>query len=520
MWSRLTTGFKFFLILVVVGCAFGAWKVFGPQTSKTASKASTPTTKSSGGVLSKVTNVFSGGPDLTVAVNTWTGFAPLVYLNGGSLEPNKESVLYKKYGIKLRIKIMDVFDDCRNAYKSNEVNVVYCTFDALPVESGANSGMAELNSQGFLQVDWSRGGDLIVARKGINTVADFKGKSIAVAEGTASNTFLIKTLESNGLSMSDVKVVKVSDGIEAAKLFKAGATDIAVVWTPDDGDCLAAIPGSKVVVSTKVAAYVIADGLVARNEFIQSKHDMLVNFGTAWLETNAELNSNPSSRDAAAADFAKCFNVDLAFAQNGLRNVRLTTLGDNKNFFGLNSTYQGVTGEQMYSKMSIVYSGLHLTSSPLAWRSVSNTSIVEGINLTGSRNDAEADIKFSPATKALETKEAISNKKVTINFATNSYFLDDEAKSIIDREIVPIVKNFGGSRVRLEGNTDGVGNPASNQVLSLKRAQAVATYLVTEYGFDKYKFITVGNGSTKALNDGVTGASEAYRKTDFQLVIE
>jgi NitT/TauT family transport system substrate-binding protein len=441
-------------------------------------------------------------------------------MNGGSLEPNKESKLYKEYGIKLRVKIMDVFDDCRNAYKSNEVDVVYCTFDALPVEMGASSGMSELNSQGFLQVDWSRGGDLIVARKGINTVADFKGKSIAVAEGTASNTFLIKTLESNGLSMSDVKVVKVSDGIEAAKLFKAGAVDIAVVWTPDDGDCLAAIPGSKVVVSTKVAAYVIADGLVARKEFIESKRDMLVKFSTAWLETNAELNSNTSSRDAAASDFAKCFNVDLAFAQNGLRNIRLTTLGDNKNFFGLNSTYQGVTGEQMYSKMSIVYSGLRLTTSPLAWRSVSNTTIVEAINLTGSKNDAEADIKFSPVTKALETKEAISNKKVTINFETGLYNLTDDNKSIIDREFAQIAKNFGGARVRIEGNTDAVGNPTSNQELSLKRAKAVANYLSTEYGFDRNKFIVVGNGSKYALNDGVTGASEAYRRTDFQLVAE
>ena len=515
MWSRLQPWTKFFIFLVLVAGLAGLWKTYGPKSAPTAS-----TPAKSGGVLSKVANVFSSGPDLTIAVNTWTGFAPLVKMNGGSLEPNKESDLYKKYGIKLRVKIMDVFDDCRNAFKSNEVDVVYCTFDALPVESGSNSGMVELGAQGFLQVDWSRGGDLIVGRKGINTVADFKGKTVAVAEGTASNTFLIKTLESNGLSMSDIKLVKVSDGIEAAKLFKAGATDIAVVWTPDDGDCLAAIPGSKVVVSTKVAAYVIADGLVARKEFIEKNKEMLTKFSTAWLETNAELNSNTSAREQAASDFAKCFNVDLGFAQNGLRNVRLTTLGDNKNFFGLNSTYQGVTGEQMYSKMSIVYSGLRLTNSPLAWRSVSNTTIVEGINLTGSMNSAEADIKFTPVTEALKTKEAISNKKVTINFATASSALDDEAKSIIDREIVPIVKNFGGARVRLEGNTDGVGNPASNQILSLRRAQSVANYLTTEYGFDRNKFIVVGNGSEKALNDGVTGASEAYRKTDFQLVTE
>lgn len=518
MWSRLTTGFKFFLLLVIVLGGFGLYKAFGPKVTK-----STATAKSNSGVFSKVTNVFGGNnPDISLGVNTWTGFAPIVWLNGGSLEPNKESRLYKEYGIKLRIKILDVFDDCRNSFKSDEINVAYCTVDALPVEMGAQSGMTELGAQLFGQVDWSRGGDLIVVRKGINTVADLKGKTVAVAEGTASNTFLIKTLESNGLQMSDVKLVKVSDGIEAAKLFKAGTTDAAVVWTPDDGDCLAAQAGSKVLVSTKVAAYVIADGLLAKKTFIDENSEKLTKFLEAWLVANGELNTDPAKRDQASADFAKCFNVDKGFADNGLKNVRLATLGDNHNFFGLTSTYQGVTGEQLYSKMSIVYSGLNLTKSPLAWRGVSNTSIVEGIKLSPTgNNSAETEVKFTAATEAVKTKEAISNKKVSINFDTNSAVLDDDDKAIIDREFVSIAKSFAMARIRIEGNTDAVGgNSQGNQLLSEKRAQSVANYLSKEHGFDRNRFIVVGNGSSKAFADGVTGASEAYRMTEFQLVEE
>jgi len=516
MFSRLTTGFKFFLLLIVVGLVFSGIYLLKPKGTQ----SSTP--EKSGGVLSKVTNVFSSGPDVTLGVNTWTGFAPIVWMNGGSLEPNKESRLYKEYGIKLRVRILDVFDDSRNSFKSDEVNVVYCTVDALPVEMGAQSGMTELGAQLFGQVDWSRGGDLIVVRKGINTVADLKNKTIAVAEGTASNTFLIKTLESNGLQMSDIKLVKVSDGIEAAKLFKAGTTDAAVVWTPDDGDCLAAISGSKVLVSTKVAAYVIADGLISKKSFIDENKEMLTKFLKAWLVANGELNNDPSKRDQAASDFAKCFNVDKGFAENGLKNVRLTTFGDNQNFFGLTSTYQGVTGEQLYSKMSIVYSGLRLTTSPLAWRGVSNTTIVEGLGLSATgNNSAESEVKFTPVTEELKTKEAISNKKVTINFDTNSAVLDDDDKAIIDREFGQIAKSFAMARVRIEGNTDAVGgNSQGNQVLSERRAQSVANYLVKEHGFDRNKFIVIGNGSSKAFADGVTGASDAYRMTEFQLVEE
>lgn len=454
-------------------------------------------------------------------MNTWTGFAPVVYMNGGSLEPNKDSRFYTEYGIQVRIKIMDVFDDCRSAFKSGDLDVVYCTTDAFCTEMGSNSGMSQMEAQQFLMVDWSRGGDLIVVRKGINTVADLKNKTIAVAIPTASSTFLIKTLETNGMQMSDIKMVKVSDGIEAAKLFKAGTVDAAVVWTPDDLDCLAAQSGSKVLVSTKVAAYVIADGVVAKKAYITENNDLLVKFSTAWLTANAELNSDPTARSKAAQDFAKCFNVDLSFAENGLKNVRLTTYGDNLNFFGLNTSYQGMTGDQMYTKMSNIYSGLDLVKNPSPWRNVSTTSIIDGLGMTDSgSNAAEADIKFTKPTEDVAQKQEFSNKKVSINFETGSSTLDDDDKYVIDSEFVNIAKSFAAARVRIEGNCDAVGNVNTNQILSEKRAQAVAVYLAKEYGIDPNRFIVIGNGSKKAIIDGVSGPSEAYRMTEFQLVAE
>jgi NitT/TauT family transport system substrate-binding protein len=489
--------------------------VFKPNEKKTKSKTESSSPKKGG-----IGSLFNDNDHLTVIVNTWGGFAPLAYLNGGSLEPNPESRITKEYGIDLEIKICDIFDDSRNTFKSGNGDIVYATIDALPVEMGSGSTMTQYNAQTFLQVDWSRGGDLIVVTKGINTVANLKGKTVAVAEGTASNTFLIKTLESNGMTMNDVVLKKVTDGIEAAKLFKAGTVDAAVVWTPDDGDCLAAIPGSKVLVSTKSAQYIIADGLLASKEFIEENQELLIKFSTAWLTINGEINNSESAKREAALAFAKAFNVDEGFALNGIDKVRLTTLGDNKNFFGLNSQYVGVTGEQLYSKMSIIYSDLRLTSSPVAWRSVSNTSIVESLTLTGYAQDAEAAVKFTPATPEIKTKEAVSSKRVSINFATGAYILTDETKSIIDREFAGLAKDFAGFRVRVEGNTDAIGNAQMNLSLSFKRAQAVVDYLIKEYQFDPNRFIVQGNGSKQAINDGVLTANENYRRTDFQFVEE
>ena len=512
MWNRMTTGAKFFLILLIVG---GIATVFYCLNPDMFTKKQNSTSSTSSGIGSLFG---SKDADIILGVNTWSGFAPIVWMNNG-LEPNKNSRLYKEYGIKLRIKILDVFDDSRNNFKSGNLNTVYCTTDVLPIEMGSNSGMVEVGAEQFLQVDWSRGGDAIVVSKGIKTVADLKGKTISVAEGTASHSLLIKVLESNGLAMTDVKMKKVADGIESAKLYKAGVVDAAVVWSPDDLDCVEAISGTKVLINTKVATHIIADGILAKRDFINENKDLLIKFASAWLQANAEINKSDENAKAAAQSFSTSFNVDFNFAYNGIKNVRLTTLGDNKDFFGLNPGYLGITGEQLYSKMSIVYGDLGLAKSSVAWRSVSNTSIIESINLSDGQ-ESEGSVKFTPITNEIKIKEAIANKKVSINFETNSFLLSDEAKSTIDKEVVNIAKSFSRARLRIEGNTDAVGNVIYNKVLSLKRAKIVANYLVKEYKWDPNRFIVIGNGMDKALNDGVSGSNEFYRRTDFELIEE
>ena len=524
----MTSFAKFFIILLVMG-GIGAGLYFGGIFKPGEKKVTTKQTAYTATAPAKVVNTdgslskLKGKKDLTIIVNTWGGYAPLAYLNGGSVKPNPSSIISTKYGINLTIKICDVFDDSRNTFKTGNGDIVYATADALPVEMGAGSTMTQSEAQSWLQVDWSRGGDDIVVRKGINNVADLKGKTIAVAEGTASNSLLIKTLEANQMTMSDVVLKKVADGIEAAKLFKAGTTDAAVVWTPDDEDCVKAQPGSKILVGTKSAPFIIADVLLSTKTFISENTDLLARFGTAWLEANGQLNADPSSyRDKAAADFAKVFSVDQGFALNGIEKVRLTTYGDNLNFFGMNPTYIGVTGEQLYSKMSIKYSDLRLTSKPVAWRTVSNTTVLDAMAslLNAPNQDAESGIRFTAPSAETKSKAAISSKKLSINFATGSWVLSDDAKAIIDREFAGLAKDFAGYRIRVEGNTDATGNVGANQKLSEQRAQAVVNYLVNEYKFDSNRFIVRGNGSKEAINAGVTGSSETYRRTDFQFVNE
>ena len=113
---------------------------------------------------SKDLSLFDNGDVITVGTNTYAGFLPFMYLNNG-LEPNEDCILYKEYGLKLKIVIQDDFQAGRIAFKNGNIDIIYCTADALPVEMGENS---EISDARFFNIsNWSRGADALVVNKNI-----------------------------------------------------------------------------------------------------------------------------------------------------------------------------------------------------------------------------------------------------------------------------------------------------------------------------------------------------------------
>lgn len=514
------------IILVIAAIVFGLWYL-----GKSNSVNSGSSNSSSKGFLS---NVFGGSDKdvITLGTNTYAGFLPFMYLNGG-LDPNENSILYKQYGIKLKIVIQDDFQAGRAAFKNGDIDIIYCTADALPVEMSEGSDM---NDARFFNIsNWSRGADAIVVNKNIQTVGDLIGKVVACSEGTASHTLLLNTLETNGIGYDKVNMggnvdpkkvnVKiVGSGLEAASVFKAGACDAAVVFSPDDQDIVKTMSGSKVLVSTKQASNIICDGLIAKQSYLEKNKDKVSKLISALLMANVLMNTDEGAVKQAADAFAKSYGTDAEFAINGSKNIHYVTLEDEANFFGLNASYTGMQGSELYSKMARTYAGLGLCKAPLAWNKISDSSIIENLlankDMVKGDQSAEKARTFTAPTKEIENAAAMSTKKVTIDYPTGSNVLDNNAKSVIDREFVGIAKQFSGSRIRIEGNTDDTGSDDVNVPLSKARAQSVADYLVNEYGFDPNRFIIVGNGSRKAKADGVKGSNRGYRTTDFELINE
>ena len=76
-------------------------------------------------------------------------------------------------------------------------------------------------------------GDAIVVPPGspIKSVADLKGKTVAVAEGSSANYNLLAQLDKAGLKFSDVKVEDLQPA-DALAAFTAGHVDAWAIWEP------------------------------------------------------------------------------------------------------------------------------------------------------------------------------------------------------------------------------------------------------------------------------------------------
>ncbi len=498
--KKWTFGFQM-TILVIILCLIGAGVYFGYPYINSATRGNKA--------------------DLRAGFNNFVGFAPGIDLNGGAA-PNKNSRMYKEFGITFEAVRMDDMQKLNDALKNGDLDFIFTTTDISPIGMDRSSDLAKMSVVQFLKIDDSRGADVFIVDKSINTVADLKGKKIACALGWPSNTLLHATLEAGGLTEQDVEILPMGDPFAAKTAFTTGNADATVVWSPDDEECLKS-RDAKVLTSTELLPNIIMDGFIARKEVLEKKKDLFIKLSRAWLTANSEM-KDPAKMAKAAQTYKIAFEVpdDVSIILDGMKKIHFANYGDNINFFGLSTDYTGITGQQLYTKMARIYKtgyGNNLTN-VVPWAEASYPGIIQAINdLQGDAHLAEGQIQFEAPTTSDIKAPAVAIKPIIINFATGSWALTSNMKELIENQLGQLSVEFAGMKVRIEGNTDNVGGAEMNRELSRKRAKSVADYLVKTYNFDPNRFIIVGNGPDKPVADNNTEEGRAAnRRTEFQLL--
>src|SRR5262249_17086163 len=139
-----------------------------------------------------------GKPVVEFPINVWPGWAPIIVANQG-MEPSDQSVFAKKYGFYVRLSIVDDPVKARDLFASGQSHVLWGTLDMIALfapELVKDSRTVPVVCQ---QVDFSAGGDGVVARGEIRSINDFrmqggKRKKVVLAQNSPSHYLIMALL--------------------------------------------------------------------------------------------------------------------------------------------------------------------------------------------------------------------------------------------------------------------------------------------------------------------------------------
>jgi sulfonate transport system substrate-binding protein len=110
---------------------------------------------------------------------------------------------------------------------------------------------------------------VLLARPGIRTVAQLKGKKVAYTTGTAQQAFALRALASAHLKQSQVSQVNVSLQ-ELGTVLETGAADASTVAAPDEILYKKSHPGATVLAGTNTVTPAVYDYVLASSSTLSS----------------------------------------------------------------------------------------------------------------------------------------------------------------------------------------------------------------------------------------------------------
>lgn len=220
---------------------------------------------------------------LKIGYSDWPGWV--------AWEVALEKGWFKKAGVDVKFEWFD-YVASMDAFAAGKL-------DAVPMTNGDTLVTGATGAQGVMIIinDYSNGNDMIVARPGINSMADLKGKKIGVEVGFVGHLLLLNELEKVGLKESDVTLVNVPTN-ETPQVLASGDVDAIVAWQPNSGQALKQVPGSKAVSSSANEPGLIYDVLAVSPASLAARKDDWIKVAKVWYQVVDYINNEKTLPDA------------------------------------------------------------------------------------------------------------------------------------------------------------------------------------------------------------------------------
>lgn len=457
------------------------------------------------------------------ALNVWAGWAPIIFANNGL----KAGKVWKTPGgqdFKVELVLIDDPVAMRDAYAAGNVHIGWGTLDMVPLLLDSLRKDSRVMPRIYQQVDFSNGGDGIVVRNSIKTIADLRGKTIVLAQNSPSHFFVLNALINGGVQPAEVKFKFTQDAFQAAAAFNADKSLAgAVSWAPDIYN-LSKIKGNRMLVTTATANKLIADVWFARADFAKDHPDVLEGLVRGIFD-GMEALKEQSNKQAVAKLMAAGYSIPESDALGMLGDAHSTNHAENREFF-LNQN-NPTNFERTWNTAYYLYKRIGVVSDKTDFDQVMDFSLIEklGKEPKYAKQTNEYTTQFVPATASTVQSESeeILTKTVVIHFYPNSYDLmkmivkNEKGKSIEERydpnvnfvveEVGKLAGQFGAARIVIEGHTDssmkGQIPDAPVKELAMNRANAVKEALVRKFPtLQPNQFSAIGMGWDRPADSG------------------
>jgi NitT/TauT family transport system substrate-binding protein len=243
---------------------------------------------------------------MKIGTVVWIGYGPFYVAEALDL--------FKKSNLKVKLQFFTDPALIPSAMASGAVDGAMLTYDQV-IGEVAKGRSAKV----VMPIDYSNGGDAIVADASVTKVADFKGKPVAYNPLSPSDFLLAYALSKNGLTEKDIKPVNMTpEAIPAA--MASGKVPVGVTYEPSVSQILSQGGGKKfkVVFSSKDAPGLIADVLVFDDKAIKAKPEQIKGLIQGYLDGLAYMKAKP---DEAAKIIGKAMGVSAKEAKEQLSGV-------------------------------------------------------------------------------------------------------------------------------------------------------------------------------------------------------
>jgi NitT/TauT family transport system substrate-binding protein len=245
------------------------------------------------------TDVVGAAQPLNIGYSDWPGYLPW--------QIAIEKGWFKEAGVDVNFQWFD-YSASLDAFTAGKLDADHI----------ANGDSLVLGGNGAKNVmiiasDYSYGNDMVVAKPGIQSVADLKGKKVAVEVGLVDHLLLETALKQSGLTEKDITLVNTKTN-DTPQVLGSGEVAAIAAWQPSSGQALHTVPGSKPIYTSKDAPGLLYDGLVVSPQSLAERHDDWAKVVDVWFrclayindpKTQAESFKIMSARDGLQPDVLK-----------------------------------------------------------------------------------------------------------------------------------------------------------------------------------------------------------------------